>query len=339
MTVGGVRAVALAAPAKVNLGLRIRGRRADGYHLLESLFVPLVLGDRLTVRLGPARGLPPVSLRVSGAQASGVPADATNLAWRAAVGFLETAGRRDLAVAIELEKGVPAQAGLGGGSSDAAAVLRGLSALLPNAVPAGSLAALALGLGADVPFFLAPRPALVRGVGERIEPVEGLPTLDLLLVHPGVGLSTAEVYGAYDALEGALTPPEAGPTVRPPEGLLEPEALAGLLENDLEPAARRLCPPLARLRQRIAEAGAVGVGMSGSGPTLFGVFRDEGSAHEAAERLSIETAAKRLEERAGRAGRDRGGPPAWIQVTRTASAPPPVGAVPDESIDGASPNW
>lgn len=339
MTASGARAVALAAPAKVNLGLRIRGRRADGYHFLESLFVPLELGDRLSLHLRPGRGAPAVSLRVSGERAGGVPGDASNLAFRAAAAFFEAAGLRDLALAIVLDKAVPAQAGLGGGSSDAAAVLRGLAALLPGAVPAGPLKALALRLGADVPFFLEPRPALVRGIGEQIEPLPGLPPVSLVLVHPGPGLSTAEVYGAYDALEGALTRPEPGPTVRPPEGLLEPEVLAGLLENDLEPAARRLCPLLARLRLQLAGAGAVGVGMSGSGPTLFGVFRDESAAGVAAKRLAEETVGRRPAGAEGRTGRDRGGPPAWIHITRTASAPPPIEPIRNEKIDGASPNW
>lgn len=339
MRVSGARAVALAAPAKVNLGLRIRGRRPDGYHFLESLFVPLALGDRVRLRVGKIEGASPVTLRVSGTRAEGVPEDASNLAWRAAAAFLDAAGLRDRAVGIALEKSIPAQAGLGGGSSDAGAVLRGLLALLPGALPREALGTLALRLGADVPFFLDPRPALVRGIGERIEPVSGLPGLVLLLVHPGVGLSTAEVYGAYDALEGALTPSEPGPTVRPPEGPLEPEALERLLENDLEPAARRLCPPLARLRRRIAEAGAVSVGMSGSGPTLFGVFRDEGSAGEAAKRLAEDAAGNGPTEGAGRAGRDRGAQKMWIHVTRTESAPPPLGPIRDETIDGASPNW
>ncbi len=235
----------LEAPAKVNLGLRIRGRRSDGYHLLESLFVPLDLSDRLRVDVGAVVASAPrrVTLAVSGDRAAGVPGDDSNLAVRAAQAFLAAAGRTDLVVAIQLEKRIPAQAGLGGGSSDAGAVLRALSALVPWAAGPEALAALALHLGADVPFFLEPRPALVTGIGERIEPAPKTPPLVLLLAHPGIGLSTAEVYAAFDALAGALTAREPGPTVRPPEGPLEPEALARLLENDLEPAALRLCPP------------------------------------------------------------------------------------------------
>lgn len=328
-------ALVLEAPAKVNLGLRIRGRRPDGYHLLESLFAPLDLTDRLRVEVGsPAPGPTGqrVSLRVSGERAAGVPADASNLVVRAAEAFLAAAERPDLGVAIELEKRVPAQAGLGGGSSDAGAVLRALGALLPGAVAQPALAAMALRLGADVPFFLDPRPAWVRGIGEQIEPLPGLAPLVLLLVHPGAGLSTAAVYAAFDAIAGALTPPACGPTVTPPEGPLEPETLARLLENDLEPAALRLCPPLLRLRQRIAGAGALAVGMSGSGPTLFGVFSDEPAARQAAARM---------DEEAGRKDGPRSGPAVWARVARTVSAPKPAVPVTScrELADGASPNW
>ena len=333
--------IRLDAPAKVNLGLRIEGRRADGYHLLESLFVPLDLADRVSVAIrrvtagGSAQDR--VSLSVHGERAAGVPTDASNLAARAAAGFLEAAGQEGLAVEIGLEKRVPSPAGLGGGSSDAGAVLRALAALVPRVLPAEKLAALALRLGADVPFFLDPRPAMVRGVGERVEPVSGLPSLVLLLVHPGIGLSTAAVYAAFDALDAALTPRSPGPTVMPPEGPLEPEALARLLVNDLEPAALRLCPPIARLRSQLSDAGALAVGMSGSGPTLFGVFPDESSARSAAAKFGREN----FEREAGRLNGRRNGPPIWTWVARTANAPQPELPLSSDrrSDDGASPNW
>lgn len=328
----GARALALAAPAKVNLGLRILGRRSDGYHLLESLFLPLELADAIEVSVGPSEaGDVAVQLEVLGERSEGVPADASNLAARAAAGFLEAGGVDGLAVRIRLEKRIPAQAGLGGGSSDAAAVLRALATLLPRTLEDGPLCGLALRLGADVPFFLDPRPARVGGIGERIDPVEWVSPLWLMLVHPGVGLATAEVYAAYDALEAALTPAEAGPTVRPPGGPLDPPALAGLLEsgvrNDLEPAAVRLCPLVARLRREIAATGALGVGMSGSGPTLFGVFEDERSARAAASRLEERGASARTGRGDAAAGRDSSRPRRWIQVTRTASAPAPIGRI------------
>lgn len=328
-------ALVIEAPAKVNLGLRIRGRRADGHHLLESLFAPLALADRLRIALRPS-GVEPggarFAIEVTGERAAGVPVDRSNLAVRAAEAFLDAAARPDLGVDLVLEKRVPAQAGLGGGSSDAGAVLRALTVLLPGAVGSSRLAALALQLGADVPYFLDPRPALVSGIGEQIEAVAAIAPLVLLLVHPGVGLSTAAVYAAFDALGAALTPPSPGPTVRPPEGPLAPETLARLLENDLEPAAVRLCPALVRLRQRIAGAGALAVGMSGSGPTLFGVFADEIAARRAATRMGEQT------EPDDGTARDGG---LWARVTRTVTAPKPPVRVPlrPGASNGASPNW
>jgi 4-diphosphocytidyl-2-C-methyl-D-erythritol kinase len=194
---------------------------------------------------------------------------------------------------IGLQKAIPVSAGLGGGSSDAGAVLRGLSELLPEAVP--GLADLALELGADVPFFLDPRPARVGGIGEKIEPVGELPALPVLLVLPEVPLSTAHVYAAWDASGAALTPPAADSTMPLPSALrrlqtdagrISVEEWAEALRNDLEPASVRLCPGITGLSQRMREAGAVAVGMSGSGPTVFGLFENESEAMKAERELS-----------------------------------------------------
>ena len=282
---------ALPAPAKVNLGLRVQGRRADGYHLLESVFVPLDLQDELSVAIEPAASAS-VSLAVEIAAdapaglAAEVPTGATNLAYRAAEAFLEAAGLT-ARVAIELVKRTPAGGGLGGGSSDAGAVLRALSELAPGALAGQMLFDLALGLGADVPFFLDPRPALVGGIGDLIEPLERLPPLCLVLANPGTALSTAEVFAASDALGAALTPSPPGSTLRALSALVASDpadvaaraaALGALLENDLEAAAARLCPPVRRLQEQLRQAGAMATGMSGSGATVFGVFADSQSA-------------------------------------------------------------
>ena len=275
-------ALELRAPGKVNFGLRILCRRPDGLHELESLFLPLALADTLNLALRPEPG---VALALSGACA-GVPADGANLAVRAAEAFLAAAGHAG-GVALGLEKWIPAPGGLGGGSSDAGAVLRGLDALLPGRVAPERLRALALALGADVPFFLTPRPALVEGVGERIEPVAGLPAFTLLLAHPGVPLATRDVYAAYDARAGSLTPPEPGPSIRALLALPEEaRALPLLVRNDLEPAATQLLPAVAELRKEIEASGATAVSLSGSGPSVFGVFEDERAAREARRRLA-----------------------------------------------------
>jgi len=292
------RVVTLDAPAKVNLGLRVLGRRPDGYHLLESVFAPLDLCDTVEVAWTTA---PTREVRLAVAAEAGlealvrdVPTDERNLAARAARAFLEAGGLTGR-VDIALTKRTPAAAGLGGGSSDAGAVLRALSDLAPGAVGAAERARLALSLGADVPFFLDPRPALVTGIGERTEPIEGLPRLDLVLANPGVSLDTAAVYAAWDALAGALTPPSPGSTMRalsdflachPSDGASRSSRLATLLRNDLEAAAVRLCPPVGRLRRSLEEAGASATAMSGSGATVFGVFADSAAAEAGYERIA-----------------------------------------------------
>ena len=305
------------APAKLNLGLRIVGRRSDGYHLLESLFVPLDLEDRIVVEVDRS-GRWGIELRVEG----GPPelADAAgNLAARAARAFLDAAGLR-ATVRIALEKRIPVGAGLGGGSSDAAAILRALCTCWPGALDRERLAELALGLGADVPFFLEPRPARVAGIGERIEPLRDWPELPVLVVVPAPPLATREVFEAWDRVQAerggpALTPPSAGRNLARLPALLsapQPDAsadsatgasvvaasvvaasvmdreLRGLLANDLEEVATRLRPSIGRVRAAIEGSGARAVGMSGSGPSVFGVFRDERSAQSAAERGRFE---------------------------------------------------
>ncbi len=285
----------LQAPAKVNFGLRVTGLRPDGYHELESLFVPLDVADELELRVDRSEAAS-VSLELEG-ETGRVPGGDANLASRAAAGFLAAAGlaRR---VSVRLRKRLPAAAGLGGGSSDAGAVLRGLDALLPGALAPEALAGLALSLGADVPFFLDPRPALVSGIGERCERLAPWPGWTLLLVNPGEPLATAAVFAAYDRTAGA-------PRARPPfrdlvrAAAADPGALAALLENDLEAPARGLCPSIGELRERLLGAGAMAAGLSGSGATLFGVFPGE----EAAE-----------------AARGRFPAPCWTRVARTAEA-------------------
>ena len=270
----------LRAPAKVNLGLRIRARRPDGYHELESLFAVLDLADELALEIERA-DVPSVTLRLE-PTGSGAPADASNLAARAAELFLAETGL-SLRVEISLRKHTPVAAGLGGGSSDAGAVLRALAGYAPGALASDRLAKLALRLGADVPFFLDPRAAWVRGIGERVEPVRGLPELPLVLASPGEPLATREVFRVYDVLQPGG--PHSGPDGSRTDlaGLLrDPPALAALLHNDLESAALRLCPAIRRLRKELLVRGALAVGMSGSGPTLFGVFESHAAARSAA---------------------------------------------------------
>lgn len=298
----------LRAPAKINLGLRILGRRADGYHLLDSVLVPLEWADELELVEAPEGE---VRFELAGKPMSDVPSGEQNLVVRAARAFRRAAGPGP-GVAIRLDKQLPSRAGLGGGSSDAAAVLRGLAAREPGALSREALAAVALELGADAPFFLDPRPARVTGIGERIEPLDGIRPLSLLLVGAGPPLATADVFRAFDQRPSgvaSLTPGGAEPTIRPLWALREEGGLVragpqlrGLLHNDLEPVAGSLRPEVAQLRREIEESGALAAAMSGSGPVVYGLFEDDGSAEEAATRIR-----ERRE--------------AWVTVTRTVASP------------------
>lgn len=294
-----MKSVSLRAPAKLNLGLRLVGIREDGYHEIESIFAPIDLWDGLEIEL--LSGAHQIELEVGLSAGQGLPpelaavsAGPDNLVFRAAEAFCR-ARDWNARIRIRLEKGIPAAAGLGGGSSDAAAVLNGLAALSGEPIDREALASIALSLGADVPFFLEPQAALVEGVGERILPLEGLPGADLVVANPGFSLATAEVYRAADALGNALTEPRPGSTMRAfsrlsweigAPGDKEASALwSELLVNDLEPAATRLCPPVGRWLGGMREAGATAVAMTGSGATVFGVFDSNRAASEAAEWL------------------------------------------------------
>jgi 4-diphosphocytidyl-2-C-methyl-D-erythritol kinase len=268
----------------VNFGLRILGRREDGFHLIESLFVPIDLADRVAIEPSDTRR---VDLQLAG-DVPGVPRDGSNLAVRAALAFLKEAGI-EAGLRLALEKRIPMAAGLGGGSSDAAAVLLGLARIYSGAISSERLRALALRLGADVPYFLDPKPALVTGIGEQIEPLAAIPAFSLLLANPGVPLSTADVYGAYRTSGASLTPVRPGSTMRGASALRQggDHALAELLENDLEAPASELCPCIRELREVIEGSGALAVGMSGSGPTVFGIFRGTIAASQARDRLNL----------------------------------------------------
>ena len=234
------------------------------------------------------RAAPGVVFELSGGGPD-VPADERNLAHRAARAFLERAGG-PRGAHVALAKRVPSRAGLGGGSSDAGAVLRALAELLPGAVPEPALRALAQGLGADVPFFLAPRPARVSGIGEIVAPQDGVPALPVIVVHPGISLATAEVYREFSASGGGLTRGAPAPTLRalpPRPALLGAAAWEEQVRNDLEPVATRLCPMVASLRAALRAAGALAAGMSGSGPAVYGVFEDEERRDQAIGRLAL----------------------------------------------------
>lgn len=262
------------APAKINLSLRVTGRRDDGYHLLDSLVGFADFGDRLA--WDPAGA----GLAVSGPFAAHAPAGPGNLVLRAAQGFAARLGGP--VGGWRLEKHLPAGAGLGGGSADAAAALKLMAAAREIDPADPALARLALDLGADVPVCLAGHAARMRGVGEIITPLPPWPSVALVLAWPGAPLSTPRVFAARS---GPFSPD--GPA---PAALADGPALARLLagrDNDLAPAARGLLPALDRLLAALAAApGCLLARMSGSGSAAFGLFADPASAADAAAALA-----------------------------------------------------
>lgn len=265
-----MKSITVKAPAKVNVYLKVVGRRSNGYHDLEMVMVPLTLADEITLTSIPSG----VEFHLKGDGDSGMRGE-KNLACRAANMIRESCGRRD-GVRIELAKNVPVAAGLGGGSSDAAAVLKGLNKLWNLDLMAEDLAKLGVALGADVPFFCYGAPSFVEGIGDRVTPYDSFPNISFLLVNPGFGVSTPWVYQQYD-LE--LTPKDAGARVRPHFQLFS--EVSASLHNDLEAVTIKAFPEISKIKDVLIELGAAGALMSGSGPTVFGVF-EEGSSRDRA---------------------------------------------------------
>lgn len=262
------------AHAKVNLWLNVVGRRADGYHLLDSLVAFVDLAD--AVEVAPSDRL---SLELDGPLAGALDAEPENLVLKAAHLLADRAGVSARA-AIRLSKHVPVAAGLGGGSADAAATLRALVELWRIAMPEDELFDLAARLGADVPMCLAGRAAFVSGVGERLAWAPPLPPAAILLVNPRKALATRDVFGARTS---AFSPER--PT---PRGWSSLDDLAGLLAergNDLLPAALSLEPAVGAVLERLRDGPAHHAGMSGSGATCFALYDTLDEARAAAAAL------------------------------------------------------
>ena len=265
------------APAKVNLFLEIRGRRRDGYHLLRSLMVPVSLYDRVQLRV--ERGAcSRVVCRVTGPER--VAGGDANLAVRAARAVLEVAGV-EASVHIGLYKRIPVGAGLGGGSSDAAAVLRFLPELLGVRVKPAALLEIATALGADVPFFLACRPALVTGIGEVLSPLLEVKRMALVVAVPRTRVETSWAYAT--ALKGLTS---AKTATRLARSRLRSGDIEGLLHNDFERGVGRAVPDVGRLARSLDRLGARGTVMSGSGSAVVGLFGSFAQAVKAAGSLS-----------------------------------------------------
>jgi 4-diphosphocytidyl-2-C-methyl-D-erythritol kinase len=271
--------IALRCPAKVNLYLRVLWRRDDGYHELVTVMQPLGLADVLTVAAG-GDGL------ALACDHPDLPVGPENLVWRAAETFAQAVGR-PVKAHIRLSKRIPLAAGLGGGSSDAAATLLALNSLAGNPLDDDQLHSLASSLGADVPFFLLGAPALAFGIGADLMPMT-LPPYWYVLYNPGVPLSTRWVYENLD-LNGSKGLPW--------HENWAPEHPETWVHNDLAAVALRRLPELNEVLAAMARLGAITQTVTGSGPTLFGLFASQDTALAAAKAL-------------------RGGYPGWIVVTQ-----------------------
>src|SRR5688500_1179034 len=270
--------VAARAHAKINLDLRVLGTRPGGFHELRTVFQALALHDTITCVPRPG----PLAIECDTA---GVPLDGGNLVWKAADVLWRAIRRlgppRD--VLIRLDKRIPVQAGLGGGSADAAATLLALVKLWRVPVRPSQLTDIAATLGADVPFFLAGGTALGLGRGDEVYPLADLPRHWIVLVIPGFGVSSADAYNWYDE-ERDLG---RGPSSRKPQHVPGPwPSRAAQMINDLEAPIARHHPEIDQMKLALRRAGALAAAMSGSGSTVFGLFQKRGEALAAVERLS-----------------------------------------------------
>ncbi|MER8916653.1 4-(cytidine 5'-diphospho)-2-C-methyl-D-erythritol kinase [Mesorhizobium sp. M0761] len=264
------------APAKINLALHVTGRRADGYHLLESLVVFTRFGDRVEIEPADAD-----RFSVSGPYATSVPIDDSNLVVKAREALRRQAGQQSTPpVAIRLEKNLPVASGVGGGSSDAAAVLQGLVRTWGLDIGEAELSRIGLTLGADVPMCLAAKPLVARGVGDELSLVPDFPALALVLVNPGVAVSTPDVFNALEKRDNEGLPPlPRGFDFHGVRNWLE------ITRNDLEEPAQAIQPPIGRALSLLNRAGSGFSRMSGSGATCFGLFETGNVAKRAAAEI------------------------------------------------------
>jgi 4-diphosphocytidyl-2-C-methyl-D-erythritol kinase len=299
--------LAVRAHAKVNLDLRVLGARADGYHELRTVFQTIELHDALVCVEQPG----PFSLRC---RTPGVPLDASNLVWRAAAALWAALGRRGEIrdAVVRIDKAIPVEAGLGGGSADAAAALMALARLWGGA-PISLLREVGAAIGADVPFFLSGGTALGLGRGEEIYPLVDLPPHFVVIVRPPFGVSTAEAYGWYDEDRASGQRDENREFQQLP--VPWPSRAAQMI-NDLEPPVMRRHPEIGAVKQQLRELGATAAAMSGSGSAVFGLFRSRQAAERAVRPLSRNGARAIVTRTLSRAEHERRGRPTAVRGAR-----------------------
>jgi len=269
------------APAKVNLVLRVLDRRADGFHNLWSLMQTVRLEDEIVIRLNQDHA--EIRLRCDDSSLS---TDQTNLVYRAAEAMLRRSGRT-IGTDIALTKRIPMGAGLGGGSSDAAATIVGLNRLLGLGWSAEDMAAVGQTLGSDVPFFFFAPAAVVRGRGEQVSPVTIFGSRWAVLVNPGFSVETKWAYQELSSGRAEVRDLSAVHEALGQEQELSWERVLEATENDFEPPVFRAHPRLCAIKQDLLNSGAEAALLSGSGATVFGLFRDEAKAQRAASEFQV----------------------------------------------------
>jgi 4-diphosphocytidyl-2-C-methyl-D-erythritol kinase len=278
------------APSKINLYLKVTGKRDDGYHEIESLFVPLSDPcDEITISESVTAGI------IIDSDSNNIPLDESNICYKAALEFAKFADIEPR-WKIHIKKAIPVAAGLGGGSSDAAAVLKILNENVKK-IDDSELIKIAASIGADVPFFLNPVPSIGKGIGEILEPVDLKSDLSLVLVNPKFPVSAKWGYGELGSRCGIrdsrseIRDPREENTDYGIDDLLDTLNSGGIPENilnDLAPAVFEKFPIMGILAEKMRESGALCVGMSGSGPTLFGIFNSCETAANLAEKMKAE---------------------------------------------------
>ncbi|HPZ22159.1 MAG TPA: 4-(cytidine 5'-diphospho)-2-C-methyl-D-erythritol kinase [Bacillota bacterium] len=256
----------LNAPAKINLSLDVLGRRDDGYHAVEMVMQTIGLCDTISLK---SRTDGIIQVRCTHPQ---VPANEENIAYKAASLLKELSGNKRLGATIEIAKNIPAAAGLGGGSADAAAVLKGLNALWDLRLSPGELSRAGLQLGADVPYCLMGGTALARGIGEMLTPLPPPPSFWVVLLKPKAGVSTADVYKRYNEALVRRRPNNEALVAALAAG--SEENISKAMANVLESVTFSLLPILGHLKQQALEYGAFASQMTGSGPTIFALASD-----------------------------------------------------------------
>lgn len=264
--------IILLAYGKINLSLDIVGLREDGYHLMDMVMQSVSLADRVTLRRAE---------EISVIAGGNIPTDERNTALKAAKVFFETTGIAG-GCTVSVEKQVPSEAGMGGGSADAAAVLIGLDQMYETDLPLEKLMEMGLKVGADVPFCLVGGTALVQGIGEKVTPAAPLKDCHILLVKPPFGISTGAAFRHFDEVGVSTHPDNAALLAGMEKGDLS--GMSGFMANVLEESAAS--DDIEAIREEIAAAGAKAALMTGSGSVVFGLFSDEETAQAAAEKLS-----------------------------------------------------